>query len=39
MKGYKEAGRCPSCGVKTRKMGRKNGEDKPRVNIDGDGEF
>jgi len=32
--GY-NADKCPVCGTKTRKEGRKdNGEDKPRVNID-----
>jgi len=34
-KGYYNADKCPVCGTKTRKEGRKdNGEDKPRVNID-----
>jgi len=39
MKGYKDADICPSCGIKTRKKGRKNGNgDRPRVNIDLDGD-
>jgi|GEM_PF-4471977 len=34
-KGYYNADKCPVCGTKTRKEGRKdNREDKPRVNID-----
>jgi len=35
-KGYYNADKCPVCGSKTRKEGRKdNGEDKPRVNVEG----
>ena len=34
---YHNADKCPICGTKTRKEGKKrgNGEDKPRVNIEG----
>jgi len=35
--GYYDADKCPLCGTKTRKEGKKdNREDKPRVNIEGD---
>jgi len=31
--------KCPICGIKTRRNGRKNGNgDKPRINIDLDGD-
>jgi len=35
-KGYYNADKCPVCGSKTRKEGKKRGDDgdKPRVNID-----
>ena len=35
--GYYDADKCPLCGTKTRKEGKKMGnrEDKPRVNIEG----
>jgi len=35
-KGYYNADKCPLCGTKTRKEGKKdNREDKPKVNIEG----
>ncbi len=40
MKGFKDADKCPNCGIKTRKESRKrrNNGDKPQVNIDLDGD-
>ncbi len=39
IKGYKDADRCPNCGIKTRKESRKRGGngEKPRYDLDGDG--
>ena len=35
--GYYDADKCPICGTKTRKEGKKNNrEDKPRINLDFD---